>query len=133
MARPLATQSNTQRAGELSFEDVPVRLRPSAFRQWLATVPASPVTAEELDAAYGGDWQPNPFADGAAPDLSAVPINAHWRGLVASRRHHDAYMDWLDANGLTTERRVSQRLSLGVARRGWRWSEFQRWEAQCAS
>ncbi|WP_043661808.1 hypothetical protein [Nocardia thailandica] len=127
MARlaPVTGPANTaaRRPGALTFADVPKRLRPSAFRRWLADVPTTPRTDDERDAAYGGDWQANPFTRHPAPPDSATlpPPFAHWREQVASQRHHDAYIGWLADNGLTSP--------AGVAPRAWRWSSLVAWEA----
>lgn len=127
MARlaPVSGPANTtvRRPGALTFADVPKRLRPSAFRRWLADVPTTPRTDDERDAAYGGDWQANPFTrHPAPPDSATLPVPfAHWREQVASQRHHDAYIGWLADNGLTSP--------AGVAPRAWRWSALVAWEA----
>ncbi|MEV6061850.1 hypothetical protein AB0L62_17765 [Nocardia asteroides] len=126
MARlaPVTGPANTaaRRRGALTFADVPKRLRPSAFRRWLDDVPATPRTDDERDAAYGGDWQTNPFTSRTAPAPATLPVPfAHWREMVASQRHHDAYIEWLADNGLTSP--------AGVAPRAWRWSALSAWEA----
>lgn len=111
-----------RRPGVPTFEDVPKRLRPSAFRRWLDDVPTIPQTDDERDAAYGAEWQANPYISRAsAPTAPALPVPfSHWREEVASQRHHDAYIDWLTDHGLTSP--------AGVASVAWRWSAFEAWE-----
>ncbi|PPJ34403.1 hypothetical protein [Nocardia nova] len=108
-----------RRPGILTFESVPKRLRPSAFRRWLDDVPATPQTDDERDAAYGAEWQANPYASRASAPARPIPFS-HWREEVASQRHHDAYIDWLADHGLTSP--------AGVAASAWRWSAFEAWE-----
>lgn len=123
VAEQQARQGATQRAGGLTFADVPEHLRPSELRQWLAQVPAAPQADDEKAIAYGGEAAPNPYDEHSVePDLSTVPINAHWRGMVAEDRQQEAYRAWLAEHGVD-----------------WRSPEWSRWDfrcwekAQCAS
>ncbi|OZF28361.1 hypothetical protein CH296_19770 [Rhodococcus sp. 14-2496-1d] len=111
---------DAERPAGLTFTDVPKRLRPSSWRHWLDAIPLvpDPLHADEVVAAYSVSTEQ--FAA-----LSVAPaIDAHWRTMVATERHHDAYVGWLSEHDLAK----GEGLSLGVAVHGWRWSDFERWE-----
>lgn len=123
MARALSPERRRERALErLTYDDIPARLRPSAWRQWLDKVPRTPTTDDERDAAYcAHGWRPNPFASKAAQArFDPGPPAPGWRREVARARHYEAYADWCHTQGLIDE--------CGRILRRWHWSAVRGWE-----
>ena len=117
-------QVTDERRKTLTLDDVPAHLRRSAHLAWLDNVGHTPVSIDELDAAYRDNGhEPNPWADEYEREsFDTGPLYPHWRSEVAQQRHHDAYIEWLQERGLIDER--------GCALAGWRWSDLTHREAQ---
>lgn len=125
MARAISPERLRERDLErLTYDDIPTRLRPSAWRQWLDEVPRVPTTDDERDAAYRDHgWQPNPFASKSAQRrFKPGPPAPGWRGEVARAQQYEAYARWCYEHGLIDETgRIFPR---------WRWSAVKRWEQE---
>lgn len=132
MARPIAPTapnagrgSRRERSGvALTYDDIPARLRPSAWRKWLDEVPLHPTTDDERDAAYSAHgWVPNPYASTAKQSgFDPGPVARGWRGEVARARQYDAYAQWCHDKGLVDD--------TGRILPAWRWSAVRRDEQQ---
>ncbi len=102
MAR-LATRTEAASRGEErppTFEDIPARLRPSAWQNW-----SSQVTPEMVEAEFG----------------EACGISDHYRKvMIAERMRSDAYTEWLAEHDLLSK--------LGQPIRGWDSVTVARWQ-----
>ncbi|MGW4333764.1 hypothetical protein ACWEK5_13155 [Rhodococcus koreensis] len=122
MARSISPQARREREQVLGFEDVPARLRPSSFLQWLAEVPEHPDhdNADHVTAAYG--LEPDEVAQ--VPRGQRPAVDPHWRTMIAAAAQWDSYWQWCSENGLTVGDTPARR---GVPRE-WSWTAFTRWD-----
>ncbi|MGF7124307.1 hypothetical protein [Rhodococcus sp. BE178] len=122
-----ADTGHTRERGELTFADVPERLRPSGFRYWLNRVPEYPAitNVDHCVAAFGEDIAGSRLLV-ARHAPHRPPADPQWRTQIATAAQWEAYVAWCAEQGLTID--GADPGSRGAVPREWSWTEFRRWE-----